>query len=114
VVDFWATYCAPCIEHLREFNTQSNELSRQGAEFLALSMDPSDATIRGWRPKGFDIPLARLDKATQTAFFGSAEKFVAIPQVRIIDRKGIVRYSLGPDATAEQVLEDVKALLEEK
>ena len=114
VVDFWATYCRPCLEHLRDYNSAYDELSRQGAEFLALSMDPSEEVIRGWRPRGFNIPLARLDDKTHAAFFGKAEKIVEIPQVRIIDRKGLLRYSLGPEATSAQVLEDVRSLLEEK
>lgn len=113
VVDFWATYCKPCIEHLRDYNTYADEFSRQGAEFLALSMDESDAVIKGWRPEGFRIPLARLDPKTRQAFFGNAA-IVPIPQVRIVDRKGILRYSFGPDATSEQVEEAVKTLLAEK
>jgi len=113
VVDFWATYCKPCVEHLRDYNDAEYELSKLGVEFLALSMDDSDAAIRGWRPEGFHITLARLDPKTHKAFF-AATAIVPIPQVRIIDRKGILRYSLGPDATSAQVKESVKALLDEK
>lgn len=113
VVDFWATYCKPCVEHLRDYNDAAYEMSKQGVEFLGLSMDDSDAAIKGWRPEGFSITLARLDEKTHKAFFGDTA-VVAIPQVRIIDRKGILRYSLGPDATAAQVKDAIKTLLDEK
>lgn len=113
VVDFWATYCKPCVEHLRDYNDAAYELSKQGVEFLGLSMDDSDAAIKGWRPAGFDIPLARLDDKTHKAFFGDTA-IVPIPQVRIIDRKGILRYSLGPDVTSQAIKDDVKALVDEK
>jgi peroxiredoxin len=113
VVDFWATYCKPCVEHLRDYNDAAYEMSKQGVEFLGLSMDDSDAAIKGWRPEGFAITLARLDEKTHKAFFGDTA-VVAIPQVRIIDRKGILRYSLGPDATAAQVKDAIKTLLDEK
>lgn len=113
VVDFWATYCKPCIEHLRDYNDAQYELSKQGVVFLALSMDDRDEVIRGWRPDGFDIPLARLDPGTQKAFFGDMP-IVAIPQVRIVDRKGIVRYSFGPEVTSAQVKDAIKALVEER
>jgi len=113
VVDFWATYCKPCVEHLRDYNDAQYELSKQGVQFLALSMDDSDAVIRGWRPDGFDIPLARLDPGTQKAFFGDLA-IVPIPQVRIVDRKGTIRYSFGPETTSAEVKEAVKVLVEER
>jgi len=113
VVDFWATYCKPCVEHLRDYDDAAYELSKQGVEFLALSNGDSEAEIKGWRPEGFDIPLAALDDKTHKAFFGDVA-IVPIPQVRIIDRKGILRYSLGPDATSAQVKDDIKTLLAEK
>lgn len=114
IVDFWATYCKPCVKALLEY--ARNELyAGPDVQILALSMDDSDEVIRGWQKQNTDVryPLARLDDATRKAFFGDAA-IVPIPQVRLIDGKGIIRYSFGPDATHEQVAQAVRTLLAEK
>lgn len=114
LVDFWATYCKPCVKALLEY-ARHELYAGPDVEILALSMDDSDEVIRGWLTQNTDVryPLARLDDATRKAFFGDAA-IVPIPQVRLIDGKGTIRYSFGPDATHEQVAQAVRALLAEK
>lgn len=114
LVDFWATYCKPCVKNLLEY-ARNEVYTGRDVHILALSMDESDEVIAGWLTQNTDVrfPLARLDDETRKAFFGDAA-IVAIPQMRIIDGKGIVRYSFGPDSTPEQVAQAVKTLQAEK
>jgi thiol-disulfide isomerase/thioredoxin len=39
VVNFWATFCLPCIEEMPHFNKASKEYSKQGVTFLLVSVD---------------------------------------------------------------------------
>lgn len=114
VVDFWATYCKPCVKKLREYESIYQAMKSKEVDFLALSSDTDDAVIKGWRKEnGVTIPLARMDDATREAFFGPVQ-FVTIPQMRIVDRKGVIRYSFGPDGTVAEVEEALKTLVAEK
>lgn len=114
VVDFWATYCKPCVKKLREYESIYQANKGNHVDFLALSSDTEDAVIKGWREEtSVTIPLARMDDTTREAFFGPVQ-FVTIPQVRIVDRKGVVRYSFGPDDEVSAVEEAVKALVAEQ
>jgi peroxiredoxin len=114
VVDFWATYCKPCVKKLREYESLYQANRGRGVDFIALSMDETDAVVKGWREENdVTFPLARVDEKTRTAFLG-ASPLVAIPQVRIIDRRGMIRYALGPEGTAEQLEAGLKALLAER
>lgn len=114
VVDFWATYCKPCVKKLREYESIYQANKNRNVDFLALSSDTSDDVIKGWREEtSVTIPLARMDDATREAFFGPMQ-FVTIPQVRIVDRKGIIRYSLGPDDDVAALENAIKTLLAEQ
>lgn len=115
VLDFWATYCKACVKKLGEYSIEQT-FKRRDVAMLALSMDEEDAVIRGWRKQQgdeFTIPLARLDDATRKAFFGDTP-IVEIPQVRVVDRKGIVRYSFGPGSTVQELKDAVETLLQEQ
>lgn len=114
VLDFWATYCKPCVKKLREYESLKQAMKGKEVDFLALSSDSDDAVIKGWREEnGITIALARLNDATRTAFFGKTQ-FVAIPQMRIMDRKGVIRYSFDANSTTAEVEEAIKTLLAEK
>lgn len=114
VIDFWATYCKPCVKKLREYESIYQMYKDKNVAFLALSMDQSDEVIKGWRQQNdVNFPLARLNEETRKAFFGDTV-LVSIPQMRIVDQKGVIRYSFGPESTKEEVEAAVKALVEEK
>lgn len=114
VLEFWATYCKPCVEKLQQFEVTQQALRDRGVVFLGLSMDESDAIIKGWREENdATIPLARVDDKVRQMFFGDVA-LVSIPQMRIVDRKGVIRFSYGPEGTVEQVEKDLQELLAEK
>lgn len=113
-IDFWATYCKPCVKKLREYESIYQMYKSHGVEFLALSMDESDEVIRGWRTKNeVSFPLARLDDASRKAFFGDTT-LIPIPQMRIVDGKGVIRYSFGAESPSEEVEAALKVLVAEK
>jgi peroxiredoxin len=39
LIDFWATWCPPCLEEVPELNAISRELEGKGASVLAISVD---------------------------------------------------------------------------
>ena len=44
VVNFWATWCGPCVKELPDFQKVVNEADNQKVDFLFISLDfPSDA-----------------------------------------------------------------------
>jgi peroxiredoxin len=113
-IEFWATYCKDCTQRLREYESIYQANKRNGVDFLALSSDTGEAMIKGWREvNAVTIPLARMDDKTRAAFFGS-EPFVTIPQTRIADSQGTIRYIFGPDSKSADVEGAIKRLLAER
>lgn len=115
IIDFWATNCKACVKKLGEYAVEST-LKQRDVALLALSMDDTDEVMRGWRKQQgdeFTIPLAHADDTVRQAFFGRMA-IVPIPQARVVDRKGIVRYAFGPEGTHDQLKDAVKTLLAEK
>lgn len=43
VVNFWATWCAPCVEELGYFSTEIKKFQQQKAELVLVSLDFEDA-----------------------------------------------------------------------
>jgi thiol-disulfide isomerase/thioredoxin len=56
LVDFWATWCPPCVAALPEMEKIHDEFHPRGFEIISLSFDNSDERIRQFRAKRFRMP----------------------------------------------------------
>jgi len=42
VVNFWATWCTPCVEEIPEFSRMQTEFAAQGVQFVGLGIDSAE------------------------------------------------------------------------
>jgi len=114
LVDFWATWCAPCKASFPAYSELQRELAGRGFVLLAVSVDKT----RG----PYEEFLKRFAPAFPTVRDG-AQKLVAevqvpaMPTSYLIDRKGVLRSVHsgfhGAD-TVRSLREEIVRLLEEK
>jgi thiol-disulfide isomerase/thioredoxin len=45
VLDFWATWCVPCIQEMPEFNRLYHDLSPKGLALVGVAMDEEGAAV---------------------------------------------------------------------
>ncbi len=105
VLDFWATWCGPCIEELPQFQaTVDRWADRPEVVFLAVSVDEDDDVVRRFMTKNdYDFPVARDGKVDDD--YGVS----AIPTIVLIGREGRIQYrhvGFDPDADLTQKLSD--------
>lgn len=69
VVNFWATWCTPCIKELPEI-AEFRRANAQGAVVLGIALDVDDVakTKQFARKFGHDYPLVLEDEATEKQF----------------------------------------------
>jgi peroxiredoxin len=90
VVDFWATWCPPCIREVPDYVALQTELGPQGLVVVGLSLDEAGAVAVGEfaTRHGVNYELAMADEAVVAAFGG----IEAIPTTFLVDRAGQVRH----------------------
>lgn len=111
VLDFWATWCDPCVEALPKMAELAKELEEQGVRFYAVNVgETADVIEEFLKAKKLDIPVI-VDPESRLA---TAFAATAIPQTVLIGKDGRVEaIHLGFDAekSADLMRQEVESLL---
>ena len=90
VVDFWATWCPPCVREIPGYIALQKKYAERGLVIVGLSVDQKGASVveAFAKDKGVNYPLA-LATPEVVAAFGGLE---GIPTTLLIDRDGKIRH----------------------
>lgn len=92
ILDFWATWCAPCREEMPELQKFYKKYNAKGLEIVGISVDKGPDGIKDFISKlKVTFPIAH-DAGHKVADKYSPPR---MPSSYIIDRKGVVRYVHG-------------------
>ena len=94
VLNFWATWCPPCIEELPSLVEMQKQLKSKGVTVLAVSLDVDKSAYEKFlKDHSVDLLAVRDAKQFSNALYGTFK----FPETYIIDRKGVVRRKfIGP------------------
>jgi peroxiredoxin len=110
VLNFWATWCPPCLEELPSLNRFHEQFSGKGVVVLGVSVDEDESTYREFLKKAGVGFLTARDASRKTPRTYGTFKY---PETYFVDRQGkIVGKIIGArDWTDPQMVADVEQLL---
>lgn len=91
LVNFWATWCPPCIEELPLLDSFFSENSSKGWQVLGIAVDKVDAvnTFLTRQPLGFPIALAGSSGAGLSKSLGNVSG--GLPFTVVLGADGLIR-----------------------
>ena len=85
IIDFWATWCGPCVYEIPGFIKLKNKYEKDGFEIIGLSVDRDKGAVLDFvRQKEINYPVAFADGELQEKYGGIR----GIPTTFLIDRAG--------------------------
>lgn len=83
-VNFWATWCPPCVAEMPDIHDLYEETQASGTEFVLISLDEDFQKAKDFvKKKGFDFPIYHLASPLPAVYESSA-----IPTTYVISPKG--------------------------
>lgn len=113
LLSFWATWCKPCVEEMKELNKIYKEYKSEGFNLIAISID-SEKNVARVKPfikaKNYDFTVL-LDTNSEVARIYYAQ---VVPYTVLLDENGSIVYShLGYKKGDEKEIEKlIKSLIE--
>ena len=90
LLDFWATWCPPCLLEIPELNAVSQDVAGSGTRVLAISVDglTLEALAQWVGEKGVLYPVALADTQLATAYGADAFPFHVVlgPDGKVLER----------------------------
>jgi len=104
IIDFWATWCAPCLASIAHMNKLAEEnKEKSNLVFLSLSDEKKEKII----PILSRIPFKSTVVTDTTEQTQNAYKIETIPYCTIIDDKGIIRWTGDPKELTNDIIQGI-------
>jgi cytochrome c biogenesis protein CcmG/thiol:disulfide interchange protein DsbE len=88
LLNFWATWCAPCQVEMPRFIEWQSKYQSDGLSIIGVSMDDDSAPVKSFvHKRGLNYPVVLGDEKLGLAYGG----ILGLPVTYLIDRNGIVR-----------------------
>lgn len=111
LLNFWATWCAPCQVELPRFAEWQKKYDAQGLQVLAVSMDDNVAPVRRMvRRLHLSYPIVMGDAKLGEEYGG----VLGLPVTYLVDRDGIVVEQIKGETNLNAVEVEIKTVLRER
>jgi cytochrome c biogenesis protein CcmG/thiol:disulfide interchange protein DsbE len=88
VLNFWATWCPPCIEEMPSLVQMQQRMQSKGVTVLAVSVDADEGNYRRFlRDHNVSLLSVRDPDQKSNSLYGTTK----FPETYIIDRDGVMR-----------------------
>ena len=111
VLNFWATWCPPCLRETPMFVEMQEQLGSKGLQFVGVAIDEKQKVLDFMDSYGVNYPmLIGTEDAIKVAEqYGN--RFGALPWTVVIDRSGTIVHAQGGEFTKQKAEEVILPLL---
>ena len=92
LVNFWATWCSPCMEEIPLLIAVQKQHQAAGLSVLGIAMDDPEAVTKTVQELGFNYPTLAGDEVVLGAMEKLGNTLGAIPYTVLISPEGLIRY----------------------
>ena len=109
-VNFWGTYCPPCLDEMPDLQAAYENLADDDFVILGVNVEESPEKVTGWvQENGITFPIAISDDGT----INPALALHRMPSTWFVDADGILRGKVEGQMSAQLIERIARTLLEE-
>lgn len=92
IVNFWATWCPPCIREIPLLVEIQEEYRDRGVTVIGIAVDETEAVAEFAADFDFNYPVVVGQEEAMNLAQAYAESFIGLPFTAFVDRDGRIRH----------------------
>ncbi|MDD5579237.1 MAG: TlpA disulfide reductase family protein [Methylobacter sp.] len=111
IINFWATWCPPCLKEIPEFIALQEQYSNKGVQFIGIAIDEQEAVSHYLKSTKINYPvLMGEDKGVALAHqLGNIVD--AVPFTLVVDQHRQIIHRQPGELSKEQILKLIASLM---
>jgi peroxiredoxin len=102
VLNFWATWCPPCLEEIPYFIKLQKQYGQQGLQFVGIALESVNEVLGFASEQGINYPLLVGEQAVIRLAGKFGNQNGGLPYTVVLDREGRISFiKQGPLSTVE-------------
>ncbi len=111
IINFWATWCPPCLKEMPAFSGLQKEFGPKGLQFIGVAIDEAESVKDFFQRTPINYPVLLGENQGTKIAHDLGNIVNTVPFTVIVDKQGhIVKSHMG-ELPREKLLEIVKPLL---
>ncbi len=111
IINFWATWCPPCLKEIPEFIKIQNEFADKGIQFIGIALDDKQSVQEYLTAHPVNYPILMAENQGTALSRQLGNVFNAVPFTLIVNRQQQIIYQQPGEISREKILEIIKPLL---
>ena len=111
VVNFWATWCPPCVHEIPMLASVQESFRERGVQFIGVAVDDPDGAFAMAKELGMTYPTMADSRRTLDLLRAYGNRAAALPFTAFVDAQGTIRDRHVGELTLEQTRAKIQALL---
>ena len=112
VVNFWGTWCPPCVHEIPALIAVQDSFRTRGVRIIGVAVDEPDGAFAMAKELGMNYPTMADPRQSIDLLHEYGNRAAALPFTAFVDSEGLIRDRFVGALTLEQAREKILALLQ--